>query len=383
MKSSTYTPARDWVLDQLVTRIHKGIYPPNSFIPSQRQLADELRVNRGYIRQAVEELTARGLVRTQQGRGTQVLSVDQRKRAFRIAIVHSPISGWLTHEGMYLATGILDRLAASGHPYTRVTCGALADRLPGPAHISMSVQSKALPALSGEYDGFVFVETGDPEMTAFILSLEERRVPAIVANMEVEKPVSGVQVGHAEAARRAVEILIGYGHTRIAFVGRAPDAYFYGRSLAGYRQAMQGGGLAVDESLIAFASQTSELHAYLASRGFFAREGVPTAVVAARDVLAQGVCHAIEEAGLRVGYDVSVIGFDNVSWAEGQKFLTTFSEPCYEMGTLAVDMLLDRLYGGWRPPERRVLDAPLVLRRSVGPVPLEPLRRCSAAGLGT
>jgi DNA-binding LacI/PurR family transcriptional regulator len=130
----------------------------------------------------------------------------------------------------------------------------------------------------------------------------------------------------------------------------------------------------VDESLVAFASQTSELHAYVASRGFFTREAVPTAVVAARDMLAQGVCHAIEEAGFQVGYDISVIGFDNVSWGEGQNFLTTFAEPCYEMGRLAVEMLFDRLYNGWRPPERRVLEAPLVLRRSVGPVPREALQ---------
>ena len=361
-------------MDQLVTRIHKGIYPPNSFIPSQRQLADELRVNRGYIRQAVEELTARGLVRTQQGRGTQVLSVDQRKRACRVAVIHTPISGWLTQEGMYVVTGMIDRLMTSGHPYTRVTCGAPADSLQGSPHGCMSIESSALASLTDKYDGFVFLETADPAMTAFIASLEERHVPVVVANMEVEMPVSGVQVGHADAARRAVEILAGYGHTRIAFVGRDPGAYFYGRSLAGYRQAMASAGLAVDESLIAFASQTSELHAYVASRGFFTRDAVPTAVVAARDMLAQGVCHAVEEAGLRVGYDVSVIGFDNVSWPDGQKFLTTFNEPCYEMGTAAVDMLLDRLYNGWRPPERRVLEAPLVLRRSVGPVPLETLR---------
>jgi hypothetical protein len=322
----------------------------------------------------MEGLTARGLVRTQQGRGTQVLSVDQRKSAGRVAVIHTPIRGWLTQEGMYLMTGILDRLSASRHPYARVSYGAPADQFHGPVHASAEIGPDALTALSGEYDGFIVTEISEPSLMAFTMSLEERHVPVIVANMEVEKPVSGVQVGHAEAARRAVEILAGYGHTRIAFVGRNPGAYFYGRSLAGYREGMQMTGLPVDESLVAFAAQTSELHAYLASREFFTRENVPTAVVAARDLLAQGVCHAIEEAGLRVGYDVSVIGFDNLSWPDGQRFLTTFNEPCYEMGTLAAEMLLDRLYGGWRPPERRVLEAPLVLRRSVGPVPLEALQ---------
>jgi len=93
--------------------------------------------------------------------------------------------------------------------------------------------------------------------------------------------------------------------------------------------------------------------------------------VAARDLIAQGVCHAAKEAGLAVGYDLSVIGFDDCSWDDGREFLTTFREPCFEMGVTAVDMLIERLVSGWRPPERRVLEAPLVLRRSAGPVPLD------------
>jgi DNA-binding LacI/PurR family transcriptional regulator len=105
----------------------------------------------------------------------------------------------------------------------------------------------------------------------------------------------------------------------------------------------------------------------------------PTGIVAGRDVLAEGVCHAVEEAGLRVGYDVSVIGFDNVSWECEDPILTTFEEPAYAMGATAVDMLVERLTQGWRPIEQRVLDCRPVVRRSVGPPPKALEQRSLAA----
>ena len=58
-------------------------------------------------------------------------------------------------------------------------------------------------------------------------------------------------------------------------------------------------------------------------------------------------------------------GYDDLGWPQEKPFLTTFREPAYEMGQAAVDMVIDRLRNGWRPPERREFDAPLILRRSV------------------
>ena len=70
-----------------------------------------------------------------------------------------------------------------------------------------------------------------------------------------------------------------------------------------------------------------------------------------------------------MGRDVSVIGFDDITWPETDSFLTTFQEPAKEMGRVAAQMLLERLLTGWKPVERREVPSPLVVRASAGPPP--------------
>ena len=85
-----------------------------------------------------------------------------------------------------------------------------------------------------------------------------------------------------------------------------------------------------------------------------------------RDILASGVIHAIEERGLKPGYDISVISFDNTSWPEGRNALTTYHAPYYEMGVAAVDMLTEAVEYDEPPSGHRYFDAPLRMRKTVG-----------------
>jgi DNA-binding LacI/PurR family transcriptional regulator len=74
--------------------------------------------------------------------------------------------------------------------------------------------------------------------------------------------------------------------------------------------------------------------------------------------------------GLSVGVDVSLVGYDDVSSLPDRYPLTTFREPCYEMGAKAVEILLDRIANGPRDAvERHCFNAEVVMRQSAGPVP--------------
>jgi DNA-binding LacI/PurR family transcriptional regulator len=127
-------------------------------------------------------------------------------------------------------------------------------------------------------------------------------------------------------------------------------------------------GIAVDESLIAYCPETDALSGYFAAKALLKQSNPPTGIVVARDCIAEGVCRGVEEMGLELGRDVSVIGFDDITWPGGRDFLTTFREPCYEMGQAAAEMLVNRIIDPNRTPETRVFDTPLVLRRTAGPV---------------
>jgi len=359
------------IVKRLRQRIVAGLYPPNSIIPSQRQLAEEFGVGRAIVRKALDELIRSGMVQAHHGVGTQVAPSAEPRALPVIACVHTPMGSWMPHEGLRVHSGIMDRLRALGYRHDRITYyrGDCCRQDDSATDVGMSVDDVA--RLPDKYAGAVFLEGSDPAIVDTLIDLEARRFPLVVANMETETPVSGATMDHGRVSREAVKVLASLGHKRIAFIGREPTAFFYGQSLEGFRQGMRDAGLACEPSNVIIIDATSSLSAYLAAKKLLSRPGRPTAVVAARDLIAQGVYHAAQEAGLAVGYDLSLVGFDDCTWEEGREFLTTFHEPCYEMGMTAVDMLVERLVSGWRPPERRVLDAPFVLRRSAGPVPRE------------
>jgi DNA-binding LacI/PurR family transcriptional regulator len=101
-----------------------------------------------------------------------------------------------------------------------------------------------------------------------------------------------------------------------------------------------------------------------------ARDPLITAVFAENDMMAIGALGAVQHAGMRVPADITIIGFDDISFSESvTPGLTTVAQPVTEVATTAIRLLFERLADPGLPPERVVLPVSLVVRGSCGPAP--------------
>ncbi|MEO3885421.1 LacI family DNA-binding transcriptional regulator [Nonomuraea sp. B5E05] len=163
--------------------------------------------------------------------------------------------------------------------------------------------------------------------------------------------------------------LLSAGHRRILYLGQRPGHTTSDSRVAGYRSALAEHGVPADPALEVEAEFSREA-GYDAMRRRLA-EGPPgfTAVFAGNDLIASGAIQALDEHGLRVPEDISIVGYDDVPPAQDLR-LTTVHLPHDELGRAAVRLALGRVSAG-----PLILGTHIVVRGSVRPLgPRRPSR---------
>ncbi|MET9131814.1 LacI family DNA-binding transcriptional regulator [Streptomyces antibioticus] len=215
------------------------------------------------------------------------------------------------------------------------------------------------------------------EPTASHLALlAHRRIPYVMIDPVAEPPPGVVSVGAADwqGGVTATEHLTALGHERVAVVCGPRRTPCSGARVAGYRSALASAGLPVRAEYLRDGG-FDESTARRRTRELLDLPEPPTAVFVCSDRMALGVYRAVLERGLRIPYDVSVVGFDDLPesrWASPA--LTTVRQPLAEMAATALRLLV-RMMDGERPEGTRTeLSTRLVERASTAPPPPVPAR---------
>ncbi len=168
-------------------------------------------------------------------------------------------------------------------------------------------------------------------------------------------------------ARLAVEHLVSLGHDKIGFIGGPANVQSSQDRMETYKAVLSEHGLPLHPRWAVFASFTQEAGREW-GRALLSRKDRPTAIFAANDLIALGVMEAAEELGVRIPEELSLVGYNNISYAALPRIqLTTVAQPASEMGEIAAEYIMDLIDGKARPKLRKVLRPSLVVRRTTAP----------------
>ncbi|MEA4894554.1 MAG: LacI family DNA-binding transcriptional regulator [Oscillospiraceae bacterium] len=178
--------------------------------------------------------------------------------------------------------------------------------------------------------------------------------------------VSYVSIDDCAAGKSLVEMMISRGKRRIALIN-GPLRFKYARlRREGYLAALRDAGIEQDESLIINLPEISYASAFSVVTQLLNSNNPPDSCFAVSDILAAAALKAAKRSGLRVPEDFGIVGFDNTFVSTiCDPSITTVSQPCYQMGFLACELLSEKMMDPLTPPKQLLLETELIIRDSL------------------
>jgi LacI family transcriptional regulator, galactose operon repressor len=216
-------------------------------------------------------------------------------------------------------------------------------------------------------DGVLMVSPYLPEEG--IRQMKGYRVPVVLIGCRVDDPqMDFVDSDNVKASGEVVDHLARMGHRKIAIVtGEVEISRNASDRLLGFQEAMKERGLPVPGDYVVGGDFGRESGA-AAMRKLLALKDRPTAVFASNDLMALGAWDEADKAGLSVGHDIALVGFDDITEAFTPPYsLTTVKQDYRAISVEAARMLLEKIADPERWKPRQVLvPTELIVRQSCG-----------------
>jgi LacI family transcriptional regulator len=218
---------------------------------------------------------------------------------------------------------------------------------------------------SKQADGLIIAVTARSHEYLQELPLQDLALVSVDRSL-FDLGVDTVMVENKAGTRAAIEHFIALGHRRIGLVtglrGIAPTE----ERLAGYTEALEAHGIAVDPALIAMTYARID-GGERGAMQLLALEDRPTALFLMDGTMTIGAFQAIARHGLRCPEDIAVACFDDFPWAPVMRpHLTVVDQPTYEIGQQATHLLFERLLNRKKAPREIRLQTHLIVRESCG-----------------
>ncbi|EPZ52883.1 LacI family DNA-binding transcriptional regulator [Alicyclobacillus acidoterrestris] len=303
-----------------------------------REKVQQITAELGYHPNAV----ARGLV-TRRSMTVGVFFQDHGNRGFRHPFLHDVIASFK------------DSIGEAGYDLLFLT------EHRGNDGVFRGFESRAKQR---DVDGLFLL--GVPRTNSGLATLSRSQIPTVSVDLDLFGPkASYLCSDNVGGARQAVDHLVANGHRKIAFIGDRFGTKPGHDRMLGYQEALQAHALEYRPEWI-LEGDFGETSGYRAMRRLLAEAELPTAVFCASDMMAIGAMNAISEAGLHVGEQISIVGFDDIELARYvSPGLTTIRQNTDKMGQRAATELLELMNTTNKPPGVITVETSLVVRGTV------------------
>ena len=324
---------------EILAWIQSGKLSPNEKIPTEHEIANQFQLSRHTVRQALGELENEGWLYKIQGSGTFVSKPNSigKQEVKTVAILTTYISDYIFP---HIVRGAEETLREKG--YRLLLASTNNDKEKERSHLETMIQQP----LSGLIIEPTKSAQGNPNLS-YYLALNNLHIPYVMINeryLEMSCPV--IKMDDEKGGYLLTEHLIQLGHRRIAGFFKTDDLQGTNR-LKGFIRAHQEYNLPLSsEHLIVYTTEEKETKPLEIARSFL-RQGRGervTAIVCYNDELAIKILEVIRQLGLHVPDDISIVGFDDSTFATATEVkLTTIRHPKVDMGIKAAETLIQML----------------------------------------
>lgn len=352
------------IFEHVLADMDSGRLKDGDRLPSEIELVEQFATSRPTVARALRDLQNLGLVERKVGSGTYVRKNQKRTDSWRFGLL---IPGLGSTEIFEPICGQLARLAQRQHH--TLLWGDFGDRrgVADPELIEQVCASYIRQMVAGVFFApLELTEDKDRINQSVIAALEAAGIPIVLLDRDIvafpqRSHFDFVGIDNRRAGFLIADHLIRLGCKRIDFLARPDSAPTVMLRIAGYREALLSAGITPDPKWIHTGEPMDEK--------FVQRivDAGATAIICANDLTAANLMRALDTLGCPVPQKIRVVGFDDVRYAELLRpSLTTIHQPCAEIGTIAMQVMLERIENPTLPPRDVLAQPTLIVRQSCG-----------------
>jgi GntR family transcriptional regulator of arabinose operon len=352
------------IFEHVLADIESGRLKDGERLPAEVELVKQFDSSRPTVARALRDLQNLGLVERKVGSGTYVRKAQKPIESWRFGLL---IPGLGSTEIFEPICGQLARLAQRQHH--TLLWGDFGDKRGNvdPALIEQVCDSYIRQMVAGVFFApLELTEDKDRVNQSVISALEAAGIPIILLDRDIvafpqRSRFDLVGIDNRRAGFLIADHLIKLGCRQIDFLARPDSAPTVMLRIAGYREALLSSGITPDPQWIHSSEPTDEKFVQR-----IVGDGAE-AVICANDLTAANLMRTLDVLGCPVPQKIRVAGFDDVRYAELLRpSLTTIHQPCMDIGTIAMQVMLERIENPAFPPRDILAQPTLIVRQSCG-----------------